>query len=55
MAEQPLFNARVHPGLKGFLRALNEALAADAHRGLDSTTRQLRKALSTMTAKPEER
>ena len=51
MAEQPLFNARVHPGLKGFLRALNEALAADAHRGLDSTTRQLRKALSTMTAK----
>ncbi|MBQ1657923.1 MAG: hypothetical protein II058_05455, partial [Rhodocyclaceae bacterium] len=45
MAEQPLFNnVRVHPGLTGFLVALNEALAADAQRGLNATTRQLRKA-----------
>ena len=52
MAEQPLFNnVRVHPGLTGFLMALNEALAADAQRGLSATTRQLRKALSSMTAK----
>ena len=52
MAEQPLFNnVRVHPGLTGFLTALNEVLAADAQRGLGSTTKQLRHALSSMTKK----
>lgn len=53
MAEQPLvcIQANPDPGLVRFLAALNEALAADAQRGLESTTRQIRKAFSSMTAK----